>query len=320
MAPDFHRYLQAKRPVDDRALDRGLTDDLREGIAERATDREGPLRVLDVGAGLGTMLARFVEWDVLPPGAVEYTAVDVDPATVAAIPGFLAEWGSDRTVEVRTADSDDALDTQRNEAEADAQRVELVGPERRVAVEPVAADGADLAAEGSREWDVLVGAALLDLVSLDRLPHLLSALAPGGYWYFPITFDGVTRFLPAHDADAAIERAYHRHMDEKPGGDSRAGSHALARLSAMEGASVAGVAGSDWVVRPVDGAYPGDEAFFLGHILDTVESALDDLDAGPDIEDGTLAEWLATRRRQVEAGELTYLTHQLDLLGRYGEA
>lgn len=311
MAPDFHRYLQAKRTVDDRALDRGLVDDLREGIAERATDREGPLRVLDVGAGLGTMLARFVEWDVLPPGAVEYTAVDVDPATVAAIPDFLAEWGTDRTVEVRTADSDDALDT---------QRVELAGPERRIAVEPVAADGAALAAEAGREWDLLVGAALLDLVALDRLPHLLSALAPGGYWYFPITFDGVTRFLPAHDADDAIERAYHRHMDEKPGGDSRAGSHALARLSAIEGASVAGVAGSDWVVRPVEGTYPGDEAFFLRHVLDTVESALDDLDAGPDVEDGTLAEWLATRRRQVEAGELTYLTHQLDLLGRYGEA
>ncbi len=320
MAPDFHRYLQAKRAVDDRALDRGLIEDLREGLAERATDHEGPLRVLDVGAGLGTMLARFIEWDILPPGAVEYTAVDVDPATVAAIPGFLAEWGSDRTVEVRTADSDDALDTQRNDADADAGRVELAGPERRVAVEPVAADGVEFAAEADREWDVLVGAALLDLLGLDRLPYLLSALAPGGYWYFPITFDGVTRFLPAHDADGAIERAYHRHMEEKPGGDSRAGSHALARLSAMEAASVAGVAGSDWVVRPVDGTYPGDEAFFLRHILDTVESALDDLDAGPDIEDGTLAEWLTTRRRQVEAGELTYLTHQLDLLGRYGEA
>ena len=40
-----------------------------------------------------------------------------------------------------------------------------------------------------------------------------------------------------------------------------------------------------------------------------------------DVEtDATLAEWLSARRRQVEAGELTYLTHQLDLLGRYGKA
>jgi SAM-dependent methyltransferase len=311
--PDFHRYLRAKRSVDDSALDRGLIDDLRQGLAERAADREGPLRVLDVGAGLGTMLARFLEWDVLPTGAIEYTAVDVDPAPVAAIPDHLSRWAVDRSVEVRTADS--------GRPDADTRSVELAGAERRVVVEPVAADavafGAGADRDRDRDRDLLVGAALLDLVALERLPLLLSALAPGSYWYFPITFDGVTRFLPPHHADDAIERAYHRHMDKKPGGDSRAGSHALARLTAIDGATVTGVAGSDWVVRPVEGSYPGDEAVFLRHILDTVASALGDLDSGPDIEDGTLAEWLSTRRRQVANGELTYLTHQLDLLGQY---
>ncbi len=310
MAAEFHRYLQAKRSVDDRALDRRAFGDLREGLVERATDRAGPVRVLDVGAGLGTMLARFVEWDVLPPGAVEYTAVDVDPDNVAAIPEFFSEWAADRDTGVRTVDTD--------RPDADTRRVELAGPERRVTVEPVAADGAEFAAGADREWDLLVGAALLDLVALDRLPDLLSALAPGGYWYFPITFDGVTRFLPSHPADGVIERAYHRHMDEKPGGDSRAGSHALARLTAMDGASVERAAGSDWVVRPVEGAYPGDEGVFLEHILDTVESALGGPDDGPGVDSETLGEWLSTRRRQVADGDLTYLTHQLDLLGRYG--
>lgn len=317
---DFHRYLRAKRAVDDSALDRGLVDDLRAGLAECATDHEGPLRVLDVGAGLGTMLARFLEWEVLPPGAIEYTAVDVDKATVAAIPDYLSGWAADRNIEVLTADSSGAdIDTQHNGAGADEQRVELTGPERRVAVEPVTADGVAFAAGADREWDLLVGAALLDLVALERLSHLLSALSPGGYWYFPITFDGVTRFLPAHHADERVERAYHRHMDEKPGGDSRAGSHALGQLMAMDGTTVVDVVGSDWVVRPVEGGYPGEEAFFLGHILDTVESALEDLDRRPEVDDDTLQEWLSTRRRQLEAGELAYLTHQLDLLGRYVE-
>jgi SAM-dependent methyltransferase len=313
MVEEFHRYLRTKRAVDDRALDRGLVDELRAGLAGRAVASEGPLRVLDVGAGLGTMLARFLEWDVLPAGAIEYTAVDVDERTVAAIPDYLSAWAAERGIEATIADSG---------TNADAPRVELPGPERTVTVDPVVGDAADFAARSDREYDLLVGAALLDLVELDRLPALLSALAPGGYWYFPITFDGVTRFLPTHPADGAVERAYHRHMDEKPGGDSRAGSHALDRLARMDGASVVGAAGSDWVVRPVDGegesegAYPGDEAFFLRYILATVESALGELDRRPDLDDDTLAGWLSARRRQVEAGELTYLTHQLDLLGR----
>jgi hypothetical protein len=35
--------------------------------------------------------------------------------------------------------------------------------------------------------------------------------------------------------------------------------------------------------------------------------------------DPALDEWLSHRRAQVENGELLYLTHQLDVLGRVGE-
>ena len=112
----------------------------------------------------------------------------------------------------------------------------------------------------------------------------------------------------------AVERAYHRHMDEKTGGDSRAGSHALSRLRRRPGATVLDVAGSDWAVRPVSGSYPGSEAALLEYVLDTVETAVGET-TGPGFA-ATLEEWLATRRRQLEAGELTYTTHQLDLLGR----
>jgi hypothetical protein len=101
-------------------------------------------------------------------------------------------------------------------------------------------------------------------------------------------------------------------MDRKPGGSSQAGGDALVALQGTPRVSLLGVAGSDWIVRPVDGTYPGDEAFFLRYILDTVEEALGELDA----ETPELAEWLAHRRDRLDAGELVYLTHQLDLLGR----
>jgi hypothetical protein len=296
---DFQRYLRAKRTVDDRSLDRRLLEELRTGLATVAAERDGPLRVLEVGAGIGTMVERLLEWDLLPPGPVAYTAVDVDPANTAVLDDRLTDWAADRAV---TA-------TER------ADGVVLEGADRRVTVTVETADAAAFVADADRGWDLLVGMAFLDIVTLDRLPTLLTALALGGYWYFPITFDGGTRFGPPHPADDAVERTYHRHMDEKPGGDSRAGQHALDRLRGLDGVTVTGVAGSDWVVYPRDGAYPADEAYFLRYVLGTIEGALGELDREA-LDDATLDDWLATRRQQVDDADLTYLTHQLDLLGR----
>ena len=294
MTDSFQRYLRAKRTVDDRALDRRLVDALRERLAARAADGDGPVRVLEIGAGIGTMLTRFLEWGVLPEGAIQYVALDVQAANVAALGEHLTEWATDRPV---TVTGDDSLT--------------LDDGDRRVTVETVAADAIDYAADAEPEYDLLVGAALLDVLDRDALGTLLGPVAAGGLYYFPITFDGATRFRPPHPADDAVERRYHDHMDAKPGGDSRAGGAVLDRLHRLDGATLLDVAGSDWVVRPVDGAYPGDEASFLRHILDTVEEAVGEMGGVEGLDD-----WLATRREQVAAGELLYHTHQLDFLGR----
>jgi len=297
----FRRYLRAKRTVDDRALDRRLLGLLEAELGALAADRGGPLRVLEVGAGVGTMLERLLAWDLLPTGGMRYTAVDIDAASVRTLDRRLPEWADGR--EGWTATRDDGA-------------VRLDGPDRTLVVDAVAAEAASFVDDADGAWDLLVGAALLDILEFDRLPTLLSALAPDGLWYFPITFDGGTRFEPSHPADRAVERHYHRHMDAKPGGDSRAGSRGLRRLRATDGASVLGVAGSDWVVRPGDGAYPDDEAYFLGYVLDTVGDAVGEVDRGDDLGEDRLAAWLDERRRQLAAGDLVYLTHQLDLLGR----
>lgn len=298
-ADGFQRYLDAKRAVDDRSIDRRLWRLLRTSLA--GADGEGPFRVLDVGAGIGTMVERAVEWDLLPADRdAVYTAVDLDDENTGAIPDRLVEWAADRRVEAREH----------------ADGIDLVWPERTVAVRPVTADAASFVAAAERSWDLLLGVAVLDVLEAD-LSTLCSGLTAGGTWYFPITFDGGTRFTPAHPADAAVERAYHAHMDAKPGGDSRAGHHALDRFRSMEGASVTGAAGSDWVVQATDGDYPADEAFFLRYVLDTVENALQEVDRGADLDDDALAEWLRTRREQIAAGELVYVTHQLDLLGTW---
>jgi hypothetical protein len=324
----FRRYLRAKRTVDDRALDRRILGIFRERLADRAAAGEGPLRVLEVGVGIGTMVARLLDWEVLPTGDIRYVAVDRDAGTLAGIEPFLREWAADR-------DAPTSID----EGGSGDDALVIETGAHRVTVEAVAADAVAFAGEHADEFDALIGMALLDVLDLDGLGTLLGALAPRGIYYFPITFDGGTRFRPSHPADLAIEGRYHAHMDAKPGGSSRAGGDALARLRGIEGASLLGVAGSDWVVRPVtetgqqtspESRYPDDEAFFLRYILDTVEEAvgevidgtvgespagasLGDTDTDPTAE---LDEWLARRREQADTGELVYLTHQLDLLGR----
>lgn len=298
---DFRRYLAAKRTVDDRALDRRLVDRLRSELAACATDRPGPFRVLEVGAGIGTMPERLLAWGVLPAGETRYHAVDLQQSNVRATRRRLVAWAADRS------------DWGASEAEG---TVRLDGPDRTLVLDAVAADAAEFLDATDRTWGLLIGAAFLDIVGTDVLPVLLSALDAGGLWYFPITFDRGTRFEPSHPADRAVERYYHRHMDAKPGGDSRAGTHALGRLRAAEEATVLGVAGSDWVVRPDDDGYPGDEAYFLKYILGTIGDAVAGVDRGDDLTDDRLAAWLADRRRRLAAGDLVYLTHQLDLLGR----
>ena len=73
---------------------------------------------------------------------------------------------------------------------------------------------------------------------------------------------------------------------------------------------------SDWVVYPAtDGNYPADEAYFLRSILSTIRDALRNRQDRVDPAD--LADWLAVRYRQLAAGELVYIAHQLDFAGRW---
>ena len=57
MSLDYARYLAAKTTVDDRALNRHVLAELCRLM------RAGAPRLLEVGAGLGTMVARLMDCD-----------------------------------------------------------------------------------------------------------------------------------------------------------------------------------------------------------------------------------------------------------------
>src|SRR5919108_3838603 len=92
---EFTRYLAAKKSVDDRALNRHVWHRLSRALQQTASDR--PVRVLEIGAGIGIMVERLVEWGLLCQAT--YTAIDADPETIATsrqrLPAWMAAQGFD---------------------------------------------------------------------------------------------------------------------------------------------------------------------------------------------------------------------------------
>jgi len=167
---------------------------------------------------------------------------------------------------------------------------------------------------------LLIANAVLDLVDVPAvLPGLLRLLVPGGVYWFTINYDGESIFAPGHPHDDQVMQAYHRDMDERvrygrPAGESRTGRRLFHHLRAA-GAPALAAGASDWVVSAgPDGSYPGDEAYFLRSILSTIQNAL--RTRQDRVEPADLAGWLAVRGRQLAAGELVYIAHQLDFAGR----
>src|SRR3712207_5323418 len=88
MSHTYRRYLAAKKSVDDRALNRQVLAELCRLMPA------GEPRVLEIGAGLGTMVARLLEWQVISAG--EYTLLDVDRRLLLDSRAWLGEWATAR--------------------------------------------------------------------------------------------------------------------------------------------------------------------------------------------------------------------------------
>ncbi|MDQ2049117.1 class I SAM-dependent methyltransferase [Natronolimnohabitans sp. A-GB9] len=300
-------YLAAKRTVDDRALNRHTFD----RFANELATREEPVRIVELGAGVGTMIGRLVTRDALPD-RVSYRAVDRDPACIDYARERVPEWVAAAGYEIE-AKHRDRPGTTTFVARDDDRRLEIT------------LETADGFAIDDRA-DAVLGAAFFDLVDLETaIPAVEDLLAPDGVLYAPITFDGGTSFAPRDPLDERLERWYHRHMDEiRDGGSSRAGQALLTTLPAR-GWDVLAAGGSDWVVRPAGGAdegdgdgmgYPARERVVVSHLLETIENATaafvpDRLDADE------RTRWLERRRCELAADELVAVAHNLDVLARF---
>lgn len=276
----FARYLAAKKSVDDRALNPHVSETLSNVL----TGTEN-LSVLEVGAGIGTMVERLYERQTLLSGT-----------------SYLA------------------IDAQANMIETAQERLRPLTEEYALELEVIDLLNFLAREQGRRNWDLLIAHAFLDLVNLKTtLPQLIALLKPGGLFYFTINFDGETILYPVIDRelDEQIIALYHRTMDTRMvdgrrSGDSQTGRKMFTHLPAA-GAEILDAGSSDWVVYPRAGGYEADEAYFLHYIVHTIARALE---GNPDLDRNYFAAWIAQRHAQIEAGTLVYIAHQLDFCGR----
>ncbi len=291
MEYSFPRYLLAKQSVDDRALNKDVLAALKASLPEQ------PIRIIEAGAGIGTMPARLIRWGVLQKA--DYLLVDERAGNIEAASVWIPRWATEA-----------GLGVERNEA----NQLRVFDGSRDFHVTLEQADIFDFIQKGTTPADLLIAHAFLDLLpmpeSLPKLFTLTKFLA-----WLTINFDGVTTFEPTIDAalDEQIEQLYHETMDARPtGGDSRAGRHLFSHLTSA-GAEILAAGASDWVVHAVDGKYPDDEAYFLHFILHFFEESLT---GHKDLNASDFADWLSERRAQIERGELVYIAHQMDFLAK----
>jgi hypothetical protein len=291
MEYSFPHYLLSKQSVDDRALNRNVLDSLKANLPAV------PIRIIEVGAGIGTMLARLVRWDVVTKA--DYILVDEMAENIQTARVWIPLWAGESGLSVERSEEN---------------LFRVFDQTRDVRIRLECADVFDFIQKNKEPADLLIAHAFLDLLPMpESMPRLL-ALTKSLSW-LTINFDGVTSLEPTIDPvlDEQIERLYHATMDSRAtGGDSRAGRHLFSHLQ-KAGADVLAAGASDWVVHSVSGKYLEDEAYFLNFILHFFEESLT---GHAELDAAAFADWIQKRRAQIERGELVYIAHQMDFLAK----
>ncbi len=292
-------YLAAKKSIDDRALNRYVWTALCQALPQ--TTGTEPANIVEIGAGIGTMLTRMVDWGLLT-GPATYLATDCDGDHLPLARRYLAAWADERGYPLHW------LEKQRSRLCTTQAEIALV-------FETVRAEEMACRTESRGTFHLAVAHAVLDLIDLPAvLPGILSQLTSNGLAYFTCHFDGATYFLPEYPGgeEEEILRRYHASMEARLTGASNTGRRLLNMLQGP-GLELLAAGSSDWLIHPRNTTYSGDEVVFLHALIATVEQELAGK-SGP--APAGLAAWARTRHQQVDMGTLTFLARNLDLLAR----
>ena len=298
----YTRYLSAKKSLDDRSLNKDVWNNLSKLLHQLS--QKNTLYVLELGAGIGTMIERMLEHGLL--NDAYYSAIDINSNNVVEASSRLKNWAKSNGYEIDII-HDNLFKIMSNEKKI-TLNLEVIGLSEFIDRK-----------ENYQKWDLLLAHAFLDLIDLpSSISSILELIKPNGFFYFTLNFDGLTIFEPKinEKLEEQILTQYHKTMDEryiagKPSGDSKTGRNLYYYLR-KSAAEIIDIGSSDWIVFPKKEGYFADEAYFLHYIINTIYEALRD----STLNKNDLEKWIEKRHMQIDQKELIYITHQLDYLGK----
>ena len=143
MEYSFPRYLLSKQSVDDRALNKDVFLALKNKLPPE------PIRIIEVGAGIGTMLRRLIRWGVIRKA--EYILVDGMADNVEYASEWIPAWAGESGLSVERSGT---------------HQISLTGVDINIHVRLVAADVFDFIQTNKTPADVLIAHAFLDLLPM----------------------------------------------------------------------------------------------------------------------------------------------------------
>jgi SAM-dependent methyltransferase len=293
----YIRYLAAKRQIDDRSLSQSVWRKLRRRL--RQADRRGPLAVIEMGGGIGTMFDR--SW-IGPWRPICNTPL------IEANRDYLAECESRlKPLPYISTDS-------KNRYHGQAPSGVTFVLEISCADIYAAIDDPNM----FFRYDVVMAHAVMDLVNIPETLHgFQRLLRPGGLLYLTLNYDGLSCFLPQWETEfeEMLVSRYHLSMDNRiiegrRSGSSQSGRQLILYLLSAKLPLIA-VGNSDWIVLPQHGGYTRGEAFFLETIIHTIQRQSQQDSA---VDQHKLAQWAKHRITQIAAGELIFMARNLDML------
>jgi hypothetical protein len=277
--------------VDDRALNKDVLSALKASLPAQ------PFRIIEVGAGIGTMLRRLIRWNIVQKA--EYVIVDKMADNIRYASAWIPQFATEAGLSVERSGEN---------------RLHIFDNSHDIQIQLEQADVFEFAQKNNEPADLLIAQAFLDLVPMpESLSKLLSSTK--NLAWLTINFDGTTSFEPVIDdeLDEKIECLYHETMNTRPsGGDHKSGRHLFGYLNNVN-AKILSAGASDWVVYAKDGKFTEDENYFLNYILGFFEGSLT---GHSQLNAVIFADWIEKRRSQIRNGELVYIAHQMDFLVR----
>ena len=199
------KWLDLREPVDHRSRN----DDLAKALT-RHFGRRPSISVLDLGCGTGSNLRATAP---LLGAEQHWTLVDHDQALLDAAIARLCAWAS--TAERR--DSQLALSRGGKRITVRFRRTDLAF---------------DLEGAFATSADLVTASALFDLVSDDFIATLASEIARRKTCFYTVlTYNGLQRWTPKHEADEALASAFRAHQVRDKGFGDAAGPMAPALLA-----------------------------------------------------------------------------------------